>query len=202
MDFQLHIDMTYSQCSICWRIRSLPLIVASSLDEPCPDCGVTGKTRIQWPPIEATEFMRIVWEQDLNDGDGHKVALVFLNTALELLLEYLLWDLLAVYTDTGPFARLMLEGYSRRSDRIKLYRRLRGRSLKDNLIDLDFPDFYDEWDRVNQERNKLIHGRYFSGYTSVRPPLKNVSSKGLPAFVALVNDAQKFRDSNPDRTIP
>lgn len=178
----------HKRCGACWRVFNDPEGEYWGNKRPCPFCSRQHKLWLQWPPVEASNFLRIAASQDFLDGDDRRIALVFIVTALEALFYDLLDGLLFSETKNRTLIRLLLDAYWNFPRREQLFKYLRGRSLKLRLEELDFPEFYKRWGKLVEARNSLIHGDYFDDMVSPRLPMEEVLEDCLLVFVAVNND--------------
>ena len=187
----------YVQCPTCHTILHDQSHKLLALAEPAPCCGATGEPRITWPSLEVLEFLEIVDNQDLKSLDGSRIAIVFLCTALELMLEGSLWNLLQLHTKSSQLIETLLDGNWGRERRIQLYNKLSDRSLNDLFNSCGLATFLEDWGNLSKLRNKIVHGQYWIMEEKAADILRSVFEKCLPAFVAVHNDVQRMiRASN------
>ena len=166
------------------------------LDEPAPCCGASGQPRTRWPSLEVHKFLEIVGSQELNSDDERRVAIVFLCSALELLLEHSPWRLLAVHTNSRQLADFVLENTRGRERRIRLYTRLSDCPLGDLLKARGMLTFLDDWNQISELRNDIVHGQYFSNVENEADLIRNVHANCLKVFAEVHNDVQRMIREN------
>jgi hypothetical protein len=186
-------ESPYVQCPACRKVVFDPGQKLVKLDELAPCCGSSGQPRIIWPSFEALKFLEIVSSQDLSSPDGRRIAIVFLCTVLELLLEDSLWELLEIHTNSRQLADAVLDSYRGRDKRIQLYNKLSDRKLKDLLQAEELLTFFEDWEHLSQLRNDIVHGQYSGGTDKEVDCIRHVSMNCLSAFVAVNNDIQRQR---------
>ncbi len=182
----------YVKCPSCYTVISDPERKLQNLAEPAPCCGDTGHIRISWPMEDVLMFFEIVRQQDLNETKDRRIAIVFVSTMLELLLENVLWELLSAHTKSLQLAESALDSYQGRERRIKLYNRLSDHSLRDFFIQHEFSSLLNDWEQLAKIRNKIVHGRYFAETTDAldeRELIQRITRSCLQAFFVLHNDA-------------
>jgi hypothetical protein len=182
----------YVQCPACGRVILDDQHRLTKLSEPAPCCGASGESRIVWPSIDAYHFLEIVARQDLNSPNECPIAIVFLCTLLELLLENSIWRLLQIHTKSGQLAELILESSSARDRRIKLYNKLADRPLGELLESRGMQAFLTDWSRLSGLRNDIVHGRYFSTVANEADLIRRVHDTCLTTFAEVHNDVQRI----------
>ena len=161
----------------------------------CPECGRVHRIYLIWPNPSARNFRRIAYEQDMFDGDGRMIALIFTITSIESILHELLEGLLLPGEMNRTKVADMLREKWKFADRKRLFKEMRGKSLKDSMVGTGFSSFYDDWMVLDDARDALVHGdAFFEGGTKALLPIKNVLDSALEVFQAVNNDVCGFRD--------
>ncbi len=187
-------DSPYRLCPSCGEIVSDPTSSLTTYSKPAPCCGASGEPRAIWPTVAVTELLGIVDSQDLDSLDGRRVASIFLCTALELLLEHSLWELLGVYTDSEVLEEAVLDMCRGLDRRVDLFKKLRGHSLTEIFLsDSRLRDFLGDWKSLAETRNSILHTGYEKDVTNTAHLIRSVRGNCLPAFVELHNSIQKMR---------
>jgi len=188
----------YVECPACHTIVNDTNHKLIALDEPAPCCGATGEPRIMYPSLEVLKSLELVDNQDLNSSDELKVAIVFLCTALELLLENSLWKLLQLHTKSPQLLEFVLDSNRGRERRIQLYNKLSDRTLADLFNSCGLLTLLEEWTILSDLRNNVVHRQHLiMEKEKAAAVLRSVFEKCLPAFVAVHNDVQRrIRASN------
>jgi hypothetical protein len=182
----------YVQCPACGMIISDPKLSLTEKNKPAPCCGAFGQSRCIWPSFTVQKFLEIVDKQDLNSNEERPIAIVFLCSALELLLEQALWSLLDIHTKSEQLAQLILDSNRERDRRIKLYNKLSDCPLGDLLQSRNMATFLDEWDHLSELRNEVVHGRYYTGGEQETELIRNVYRNCLKTFAEVHNDVQRM----------
>ena len=121
----------YLKCPKCGKINYDPQLSLVELSKPAPCCGANGEPREMWPSIAVRMFYEVILKQDNNTQDGLRINIVFLSTALEVLLEDVLWELLELHTKSLTLAEVLFESNNGREKRIRLYNSLSDKKLSD-----------------------------------------------------------------------
>jgi hypothetical protein len=178
-------------------IISDPRLSLTEKNKPAPCCGAFGQSRLIWPSFTVQKFLEIVDKQDLNSNEERPIAIVFLCTALELLLEQALWSLLNIYTKSEQLAELILDSNRERDRRIGLYNKLSDCPLGDLLQSRKMATFLDEWNRLSKLRNEVVHhGRYYTGGKEETELIQSVYRNCLKVFAEVHNDVQRVIQAN------
>lgn len=180
----------YIQCPACRRLNFDPDRKLARRDEPAPCCGASGEARIIWPSAETHDILEIARKRRLGTAQGRRIAIVFLATALEMLLESILWELLAAHRSSVFLSEIILDGYRGRDRRIGLFKTLSGKSISNVLKAKKLENFLADWDEIARARNDIAHGQYFyerKGRTGVL--IKRVINSCLQVFAELQNHA-------------
>jgi hypothetical protein len=138
------------------------------------------------------KFLEIVGNQDLNSNEERPIAIVFLCTAIELLLESSLWKLLGVHTKSRQLAEFVLENTWGKERRIRLYNKLSDCPLGDLFKSKGIATFLEDWDRLSKLRNDIVHGQYYSGGANEADLIRSVYANCLKAFAEIHNDVQRM----------
>lgn len=173
------------------------------VNEPTPCCKIPREDCEPWPTLEIYKTLELVHGQDLGSLDGRRQATLYLSIMLEMLLEYSLWELLQLYTNSDKLAEIILEAYSGKERRISLYNKLSYQKLG-NLFksNEDLKDFLNNWNSIANVRNKIMHGR--SDYSDDLPEViklilgqpfypESILRVSLKAFIEVNNDIQQMR---------
>lgn len=182
----------YQECPACGQVVYDPRLKLARVDEPAPCCGAFGKSRTVWPSFEVQKFLEIVGNQDLNSNEERPIAIVFLCTAIELLLESSLWKLLGVHTKSRQLAEFVLENTWGKERRIRLYNKLSDCPLGDLFKSKGIATFLEDWDRLSKLRNDIVHGQYYSGGANEADLIRSVYANCLKAFAEIHNDVQRM----------
>lgn len=180
-------ESSYIKCPECEKIILDTEQKFIWIAEPMPCCGASGRARITWPFLEAQEFLKIISDQDLKTENGIRIAVVFLCTVLELLLEEILWLVICKHTNSKPLANHLLESNQGKDRRIGLFNKLSNCSFKDLLKKHNKESFMKNWDALCKLRNNLIHGRYYTEIEKEQDLIKIVIDDSLVVFFSAIN---------------
>ena len=190
----MKFDLFYSdylRCPSCGIIINDSSRSLSQLSKPAPCCGAYGSPREIWPSLSVSMFFEIVLQQDNSTEEGLRVSIIFLSTALEVLLEDALWQLFELHTNSLTIAETLFESNNGRDRRLKLYN-----SLSDTKFSklLDFPNgiqFIDRWAKLTKMRNLLVHGKYFIDKAEAKTIVEFIRDSALEIFVKVENDIKR-----------
>ncbi|MGB7062215.1 MAG: hypothetical protein WBF13_07670 [Candidatus Zixiibacteriota bacterium] len=145
-----------------------------------------------WPTIQVWKFLDIVVSQDMDSPDERPTAIIFLCTAIELLLERVLWNLLDFHTKSEQLSEFVLDSNWGRERRIRLYNKLSDCSLGDLLKARNMSAFLDNWKQLSELRNQVVHGRYYTGGEEETDLIRSVYKDCLKVFADVHNDVQRM----------
>jgi hypothetical protein len=182
----------YLECQKCGEI--CPESAHVSDIEPWPCCGAVDAA-YEWPELTVITMLNLVDAQDPTDHDQRRVAIMFLATAVELLLEQSLWLLLPKHCKTKELARLTLEWNRGKEKMTTLYKQLSGESISNILKGNGYEVFLSRWDTLTKLRNQIAHGRFYAAVheseEKERELIENVYQDCIPVFAHIHNYALK-----------
>ena len=187
----------YTRCPHCRLIIFDPSSKLAKMSHPTPCCGRSGEARIIWPSPETLKFLEIVASQNLEAPDDFRIAVVFLSTALELLLEDSLREQLRRHVKTSELSEYLLRTVRGRDDRLRLYAAPHGGKFRDVMSKAGKAAFLDLWDKLAAARNEIAHGRCVVGDKIAKDELNHVAQGCLSAFAALQNFSSTGRPLVP-----
>lgn len=114
----------YKKCPSCNNIFHDPKRETVKLVNPAPCCGKTGEMRSHWPSLDIMILIDIVEKHNTNDFKEEKVAVVFVCTILESLLEEVLWELLITDGNSVKTSEILMDSYTGRNKRITLFNKI------------------------------------------------------------------------------
>jgi hypothetical protein len=192
-------EVQFIRCCACWRVLKNEENMNRKKNTECPECKKVHGLYHIWPNTNARNFWRIAFEQDLFEGDGRMIALIFTITSIESILHELLEGLLLPNENNRTRVVELLNKNRYFKKRKKLFKVLRGISIKDSMVKSGYPHFYDRWMKLIDARHDLVHGdAFFEGMTKPLLPIKEVLDLSLEVFQAVNNDVCDFLDQHND----
>jgi hypothetical protein len=152
---------TYRKCPKCKIIINDPKRSLTNLSTPCPCCGDKEEARVIWPSLDAKILVDIIQKQNLEDYKEQKVAIVFICTYLERLLEEVITSHLINHVKTSEALESLLDGYQGRQKRIRLLERLYGININVIAKKLGQGSFIKDWENISNLRNKIVHKGFY-----------------------------------------
>jgi hypothetical protein len=182
----------YVYCPGCGAAIHDPEERLQDPNQPCPDCDSTGEPRNPWPVgPEVHIFLGIVHDQKVDQGEQRAVAVVFLATVLEALLEDYLWQLLEAHGASHKISRLLLDAYRGRDKRVALYKELADRPLREALTEASMDSFLADWKKLADDRNVTVHGD-LKGYFSDSSVICRLRDNCLHAFAVVDAEVRRM----------
>lgn len=127
----------------------------------CIHCKKVYK-QFYWPEDESREILRFILNIKSEDPRYTQMAVVFLSSALELMLEKLL-STMAFGMFAGPnyylIEELILDSYSGRNKMFELYKKIGYGSFHSVVQEMRKGKFLKYWDDIVYMRNKVVHGK-------------------------------------------
>lgn len=185
----VHNEPRYVQCPSCRKVILDPHGELGRLDQPTPCCGASGEHRILWPSPETYDILGIARNQELATSQGRRIAIVFLASALEILFENVLWELLAAHGSSTSISELVLDGYQGRERRTTLFKNLSGKSVSEVLKNGRLETFHTDWTKLAKARNEIVHQYYYERTPEMQALIKRVVDRCFKAFAELHNYA-------------
>lgn len=181
----------YVECPNCHEVVNDVNQKLLKVDEPAPCCGASGEARTLWPAVGVLMLIGVVSNQDLDSEEGRNIAVVFLSTAMELLHEDSLWYLLQLHTKSRQLLELILDTNRGKERRINLYNKLSDRSLGDLLNSSKLANFLEDWKKLAERRNNILHKQFCYSKANVADLVRRILGNCLRAFTAVRNDVQR-----------
>src|SRR3989339_545521 len=178
---------SYVRCASCGEVVELPAV--SGAATPC--CGHTGVNLLPWPPLPVQKLLETAFRQQRNVFEQRCVAIVFLYTAGELLLENAGMKLMEVRGDTLKASDMIIEVFPGENTAAQLYNKLSDCTLEKLWELKDFIGFMHAWESLAVSRNKIISGTHKDGADEEEETVKAVFNFFHRAFSALHNDVQR-----------
>lgn len=179
---------TLFECPKCRRIYTLSARPDASKPTPC--CGANAPM-YQWPELGAATMLDIVASQDLDDDNQRKIAIVFLASTFEALIEDPIIFLLPLHYQSKEEALKAFEENDGKKRRISFFTKLAGKSLEGIANDAGFKQFVSDWGDLALVRNSVAHGSFFNSHKTVEEE-KDLLSRLYPQCLPVFSAAQNF----------
>jgi hypothetical protein len=179
----------YMRCPACRRVVLDPDRKVAVHGEPAPCCGGKGEGGLVWPSVEIHDVIDIAKKQKLRTPRGRRVAIVFLASALEMLLEDVLWELLEVHGSSNSLSKLVLDGYHGRDRRVGVFKTLAGKSVSEVLRAKHLDSFDEDWKAITKARNGIVHKYTYERGDDQQAQIQRVIDRCFEAFEELNNYA-------------
>lgn len=185
----------YLRCPECHVIFADPDGKLSAVETPAPCCGARGDPRRIWPGRQALKLLEVVENQDVANPDEHRIALLFFASALELMLEAVLVELVRQHTTSDALSEAILDSYQGVERRRSLFSRLSGTSIGGVLSDEWGQEFLRDWKALATRRNKVAHGAYYYADSNDLLLMQRMRGSYLRAFVEMHNHVTRWASS-------
>jgi hypothetical protein len=182
------INSEYLLCPDCRKLVHDPHLQLGRLTMPCPMCAASGSSRGTWPSLDPLKLLDVAFAQDLDSQDGHRVAILFLASAVEVMLADILSTLVKGHSTSERLADIVLDEWDTLSRRKTLFNRLSRRPLGDILSTPDEQHFLQDWDTLAKRRNQLAHGHYYYRGSEDAAVLTRLRADVFHAFAKLHNE--------------
>jgi transcription elongation factor Elf1 len=151
---------TYFECKNCGQIESESRWLKDGERSKCVYCEIGEPS--PWPTAEVKELIDFVQGYDPKSSHYFRVTTVFLASALELMLEDLLYTMAwmdMTYDEVSILVEALIESHQGRSRMFDLYRRIGHDSFHKEVRNLSYKQFLDHWENVVSARNHFVHGK-------------------------------------------
>lgn len=153
--------LTFYRCPNCKLIIKDPKRSLAKLSTPCTYCGNKNQIRENWPSLDVKILIDLIKKQNLDDYKEQKVAIVFVGTFLERLLEETISNHIEAHVKTREALECLLEGYQGKNKRVRLLQQLFGINIKDIAKGIGKELFMKEWSDIVTIRNKVVHQGFY-----------------------------------------
>lgn len=184
------IDSGYLQCPDCRKLVHDPNLELSRLEIACPLCASSGRSRGIWPSLDALKLLDVAFAQDLDSQDGHRVAVLFLASAFEVMLADILFTLVKGHSPSERLADVVLDEWDTLTRRRVLFSRLSLRPLGEILSTPAGQLFLQDWDALAKRRNHLAHGHYYYRGSEDAVVLRRLQENAFPKFASIHNEVE------------
>lgn len=185
--------VSYLRCPECRIIVFDPELKLGAINMPAPCCGTHGTSRGIWPGIQAIKLLEVAQGQNSTHPDEHRIAVLFFASALEIMLEDVLVELLRQHTTSEDLRETVLDSNQGVERRRILFARLSGTTLGDLLKDDWGQEFLRDWTTLAAHRNKVAHGAYFYHGSEDIVLIDRIRQNCLRAFVEMHNYVTRRR---------
>jgi hypothetical protein len=182
--------MIYLECQNCGQIEPDCNWIIYQNKKECKYCHEKENYEL-WPSSEIrTLFETIKNHKDIYSLNYVLISSVFISTALELLLEKLIY--IVAFEDQLPeeirhLIELLLESNLGRERRLKLFQKLGYDSFEGHSRELGYKDFPNHWGQIVKIRNKIVHGK-LEGEYELPPNLVNITiNEAIEVFSKIHN---------------
>ena len=180
-------DSGYLRCPACGILVCDPALELTAVEKPAPCCGARGASRGLWPGLQAIKLLEIAESQDQEQPEGHRIAVLFFASALEVMLEDVLVELLRQHTASEALSEAVLDCHQGVERRRALFGRLSGTALGDLLMEDWGQEFLRDWSTLAARRNKVAHGSYYYRGSEDVVLIQRMRASYLRAFVEMHN---------------
>jgi uncharacterized protein with HEPN domain len=182
----------YRRCPNCKLIIKDPNRELTNFSTPSPCCGHKGESREIWPSLDAKILSDIIEEQNLENYKEQKVAIVFICTYLERLLEEVITSHMINHVKTIEALDSLLDGYQGRQKRVGLLQKLFGVKIKEVSKQIGQESFAKDWEAIANLRNKVVHKGFYGhveGFDKkeINLLVKSLLENSIPLFVEINN---------------
>lgn len=184
---------SYIKCPNCHTILNDPEKRVGKT--PC--CGTIIETREVWPSLDAHILLDIVKQQNLESYQDQKVAIVFVCTLLEMMLEKAVCTLIQSQVKTEKAIETLLDGYQGRKKRIDLFDKMSDFKMRSFIEANGYKNFFKNWSKLTSIRNSVVHkGNYGSTGISkeeINSLILSLVEEYSAVFVLIHNEVTKSK---------
>ena len=179
----------YFECEKCGQIDADSDWATAEEKMKCKHCDAIGSNEL-WPSAEIRGLFEYVRQFNQSSPEYGLVTSVFVSSALELLLERLIYTVAAedlLYDEVGHLIELLLDTNQGRARRLQLYKHLAYASFEAEAKETGYRQFMKHWNEIAETRNKSLHGD-LKGSQKTKPSLiETTISESLKVFSMLHN---------------
>lgn len=191
------IESGYLECQDCRKLVHDPNLQLGRVDIPCPLCASFGSSRGIWPSLDALKLLDVAFDQDVDSQDGHRVAVLFLASAFEVMLADILSTLVKGHSPSERLADVVLDEWDTLARRKLLFNRLSVRPLGEILSTPAGQQFLQDWDALAKRRNQLAHGHYYYRGSEDAVVLRRLQEKAFQEFASIHNEVEDQLQDDP-----
>lgn len=133
------------------------------------------------------KLLEIAEGQEKGEPEGHRIGVLFFASALEIMLEDVLVELIRQHTASEVLSEAFLESHQGVGRRRSLFGRLSGTALGDLLKEDWGQELLRDWTTLAERRNKVAHGSYYYQGSEDVVLIDRMRRSYLRAFVEMHN---------------
>jgi|GEM_PF-6142751 len=175
--------MAFTICPECGHVDEEE---ETLMDHPCQKCGIAVHCRRILFSSE-DRLLEMIFECYLSKKSNEMCVLLFCALIEQHLLK-LLKSRCQRLNIAWPVMELLLEGYEKVHERLKLFERLTGAKAREALAGQDFASVFTTYDTLAGKRNGLAHGRPGATYRITKDDIKaavNAAAESFSCFAFL-----------------
>jgi hypothetical protein len=181
--------ITYFECDKCGQIEADSDWAKAEEKIKCKHCDAIGRNEL-WPSAEIRGLFEYVSQFNQSSPEYGLVTSVFVSSALELLLERLIYTVAVedlLYDEVGHLIELLLDTNQGRARRLQLYKHLAYASFEEEAYETGCGQFMKHWNEIAEIRNKSLHGDLKESQTIAPSLIETTISESLRVFSMLHN---------------
>lgn len=169
--------MAYTMCPECGHVDEEEETLKN---HPCQKCGVTVECRrILFSSEE--RLLEMIYECYRSDHSNELCVLLFCALLEQHLLNLLKSRCLRLNIQ-WPVMKLLLEGYEKVHERLKLFERLTGTKVRDAVSGLPVASVFATYDSLAKKRNGIAHGHPGATYAITKDDVKAAVNAAADSF--------------------
>lgn len=179
----------YFKCENCGNIELETKWQIVPNKKVCPECGKLDWFDI-WPSSEVLDLFNHAMTYKVNSTYFGLVTSVFVCTALELLLEKLIYIMALQENseeDVDYLIDNLLDAYEGRSRRLHLFNKFGEHSFSVEAKSTGNKNFLKHWDNLAEVRNKSVHGDIENAKKITPKDIEGIYIEALDVFSKLWN---------------
>jgi hypothetical protein len=169
--------MAYTMCPECGHVDE---DMETLKNHPCQKCGITIECR---RILFSTEerLLEMIFECYQSDHSNELCVLLFCALLEQHLLNLLKSRCLRLNIQ-WPVMKLLIEGYEKVHERLKLFERLTGIKVRDALVGLPVASVFTIYDSLSKKRNWMAHGLPGATYAVTKDDIKAAVNAAADSF--------------------
>jgi hypothetical protein len=167
----------HTMCPECGHVDSK---METKTNHPCQKCGITvSRRRILFSTEEW--LLEMIFECYKSDHSNELCVLLFCALAEQHLLNLLKSRCLRLNIQ-WPVMKLLLEGYEKVHERLKLFERLTGVKVREALAGQPVASVFTTYDSLAKKRNGIAHGLPWATYAITKDDIKAAVNAAADSF--------------------